>query len=108
MKRLKLLGFFLLLAGTAHAGYLVQGATITEVANTGSNQAKFTIRTTGGTGPCVGSTYIFFPASAAVDESSFSRAYAAALIALTTGMKVDILNYSSDSCDGAAFIGVKK
>jgi hypothetical protein len=36
------------------AGYLVQNATIVRIANTDSNQTKFSVLTFGGTGPCAG------------------------------------------------------
>jgi hypothetical protein len=93
----------------AHAGYLAVGVTVTKVSNTNSNDQSFVVTFTGGTGPCTsgtGSTFVIFPLSAAPDADTHKRAYAAALLALTTGMRVTLYNYTSDSCTGASYIEV--
>jgi hypothetical protein len=91
----------------AYAGYLVSDATVTHVANTaGNTPALFVVQVSGGTGPCAnGATiWITFPLSAAADADAYKRAYAAAMTALVTGMRVSIYNYANDNCDGASYI----
>ncbi len=92
--------------------YVALDSNITEVINTNGNSAAFSVKVSGGTGPCAGKA-ITFPAAAAGDYSNgrsemHNRAYSAALTALTTGMKVDIHNYVNGDCLNAVFIRVKK
>ena len=98
----------LLFSASASAGWIVRGGTISLVTNTGSNQAKFGVKTTGGTGPCAEAGYITFPFDAATNERIHTRAYSAALTAFTTGVKVNIHNYENDACDRAVFIELTK
>jgi hypothetical protein len=44
--------------------------------------------------------------SAAPDADTHRRAYAAALTALSLGLRVTVYNYSGDACDGASYIEV--
>jgi len=97
-----------LLSTHLHAGFLIQGATVTLVANTSQNSNNFAIHTAGGTGPCASATQIIFPLSAAPSEAVHTKAYSTALTALTAGLKVSIYNYSSDLCDGAVNISISK
>jgi hypothetical protein len=89
----------------AAGGYIVKQATITSVTNTSNNQSVFTVKVSGGTGTCT-NTGIVFQLSDAGDASVLNRAYAAALLALSTGMPVNIFNYVDTTCDHAAFIEV--
>jgi len=89
--------------------YIVSGATVTKVMNTYSNKAQFAITVSGGSGVCA-NKIIIFPLSATVGENkeSHSRAYATALTAITTDIKVDVYNYSGSDCNNASFIRMNK
>jgi hypothetical protein len=89
---------------TAHAGDLVVNGAVVRVANTGDNQPVFSIQVSGGSPNLCGGGWITFPVSAAADVEAHRRAYAAALLALSTGMNVRVYNYQSNSCDSAAYI----
>ena len=93
--------------GSASAGYIASGAVITSIANTAGNQKNFSITVTGGTGPC-SETVIVFPEVDAADAKAHQRAYAAALLAFTTGARVSIYNYLDEGCMRASFIQVIK
>ena len=97
-----------LFAANAQAGYIATGARVTHVSSTNGNTASFQVMVAGGTGPCTSEsgTWVVFPLSAAPDADTHKRAYAAALLALTTGMPVILFNYSSDSCTGASYVDV--
>ena len=88
-------------------GYVVQNATVIEVTNTGGNQQNFVVHTTGGTGSCINGN-VTFPLAYAADSQAHQRAYAAALLAFSTGAKVSIYNYVSNACDQVAFIDLSK
>jgi hypothetical protein len=97
----------LVIVGTAaNAGLLSQGGTIVRVANTSGNQSLFVVLVAGGSGPCPNGQWIAFPTYAAGDAEVHKRAYAMALLALTTGMKVAIHNYNNDNCNEAAYIEI--
>lgn len=87
--------------------WLVQGGTVTDVANTINDTDNFAIRVTGGTTNLC-SNWITFPKAEAADPETHERAYATALTALTTGVKVNIYNYDDSSCDKAVAIAVVK
>ncbi|WP_444894448.1 DUF5992 family protein [Microbulbifer sp. TRSA001] len=96
--------------GWASGGYIAQSVEITAVANTAANGMSFTVKTANGNGLCNGES-ITFPLSVAGNagnnEEIHSRAYAAALTALTTGKKVSIYSYEDSSvCNRAAFIEI--
>jgi hypothetical protein len=88
----------------AGAADLVIGGRVVRLSNTGNNSTLFSIEVAGGSTNLCGSSWIHFPASAAGDAEIHKRAYAAALVALTTGMPVRVYNYQSNSCDAAAYI----
>jgi Family of unknown function (DUF5992) len=91
------------MAGSAVAGDLALNARVVRVANTGNNSTVFSVAVSGGSlNLCSG--WITFPVSAAPDADTHKRAYAAALLALSSGMLVRVHNYSSDSCEGASYI----
>lgn len=96
-----------LLGKESFAGYIANSVTITNIANTASNRSEFAIRTTGGTSLCDGQ-WIVFPALDASDTPAHQRAYANALLALTTGLKVNIYNYYDETCSRASFIELTK
>ena len=87
----------------AAGGYVVNDATIANIANTNGNTPAFVVTVTGGTGPCAG-TNITFTQSAATDADTFKRAYAAAILAFTTGSTVSIYNYTDTTCTNAVYI----
>jgi hypothetical protein len=89
----------------ANAAYIVQNARLARVTNTDGNQTKFAVLVADGTGPCAGQ-WIQFPLWAAPDADTHKRAYAALLMALATGMKVTIYNYTDDSCTLASYVEV--
>lgn len=105
---LMVISFGLLVCESAQAGYIVVGATVTHVSSTNGNNQAFQVQVAGGTGPCANATgsWVIFPLSAAADADAHKRAYAAALLALTTGMRVTFVNYSNDSCNGASYVDI--
>ena len=113
MKKLVFIGLITILSSHLIAGeYIAIGSEITQVFNTNGNTPSFGIVVTGGSGPCVG-RQITFPISAAGDikdgkSNIHLRAYSTSLTALTTGLKVDIHNYSGSDCKNAAFIRIKR
>jgi hypothetical protein len=91
----------------ANAGLLASGATISHLANTSNDSTTFALQLVGGSGPCTGGTiWIWFPVSAAADADAHKRAYATAMMAIATGLRVSIHNYTNDNCDGASYIEV--
>lgn len=90
-------------AGPAAAGDLVMEARVAKITNTGSNGNTFGIKVSGGSLNLCGTGWISFPASA-TDADSHKRAYAAALLALSTGVPVRVHNYQNNDCDTASYI----
>lgn len=97
----------LLWAANAQGGYLLTGGTLTTVTNTAGNSPQFAVIANGGSGPCVGQ-WISFPRDATPDTDNHKRAFALAILAHTTGAKVNIYNYESNACDRAVFIELTK
>lgn len=97
-----------LFSANAYAGYIVVGATVTHISSTNGNNQSFQVQVAGGTGPCTNGTgmWVVFPLSAAPDADTHKRAYAAAMLALATGMRVTLYNYSDDGCTGASYVDV--
>jgi hypothetical protein len=90
---------------TSFAGsYIVTSATITAVISTSGNTAAFVVETQGGTRTCTGGIQITFNQSDSPDADTFKRAYAAALVALTTGIHVTIYNYQASTCGHASYL----
>ena len=77
--------------------YLIQGATVTGVQNTSDNGDNFTITVAGGSGICSNSV-IIFPSTGVISQTVHDRGYKAALTALAQNLKVDVYNYSNNSC----------
>ena len=104
-----LLRVWLIIASfNAYSGtYVVLDAEITNIANTSSNGANFALATKGGTGPCTNQWIVFYESDAS-NSNAHQRAYSTALMAFATGLKVNIHNYTSSSCDHASYIEVKK
>jgi Family of unknown function (DUF5992) len=96
------------LALEVNAGWLAWDAQLTAVTNTSGNTDSFVVLFTGGTGACASQGQVTFPRDATTSQEVLRRAYATALMALATGMKVNIYNYESDSCDRAAHIWISK
>lgn len=92
----------------AQAGYIAQGAVIKQLSNMGGNANAFGVEIVGGSGPSSSSTsaWIWFPVGAAPDGPTHQRAYAAAMMAMSMGLRVKIFNYSSDDCNNASFISI--
>ena len=85
-------------------GYLVTNATVVSVSNSANNIEAFSILTTGSTsGPCGTSSIFFYPAKAG-SQGIYERAYKQAMVALVTGKKIHVWNYSGLNCDGASYI----
>jgi hypothetical protein len=97
-----------LFCASARAGQIVTGATVIHVSSTNGNTTAFQVLVAGGVGVCTSETgtWIVFPLSAAADADTHKRTYAAALLALATGMRVNLHNYASDSCTGASYVDV--
>ena len=91
-----------------HSGELIRDATVIEVSNTYYNGPDFMIILKGGTGTCLSATrtMITFPESKKQSDESYKQSFAIALSALSTGMKVRVHNFESDSCLGANFISI--
>jgi len=90
-------GVVLGVASPARAGYLVKGANVIHVENTSSNGDNFAILVKGGQGPCV-NQYIIFPKSGVANTDVYERGYKGALTALIFGLKINVYDYSGDSC----------
>jgi hypothetical protein len=89
----------------AHADRLVTGGRLVKVLSTRMpNDASFVVLTEGGSGPCATNWIYFYPSGASSPEIQ-QRSYAAALLALSTGMRVDI-DATDTSCLGAYLISV--
>ena len=93
-----------LLTVPAQAGDLVTNGRVVRIANTGNNQAVFSIEVSGGTQNLCAGGWITFPASAAADAATHARAYATALLAFSTGALVRVYNYQNNTCDTAAYL----
>lgn len=94
----------LFLSCTSFAGDLVQNGRIVRIANTSSNQSVFEILVSGGSYNLCGGGWINFPVSAAPDVDTHKRAYASALLAMTTGALVRVYNYLGTDCSTASYI----
>lgn len=100
---------FLTASIACNAGELVVDASILEVANTNTGDASFAVKIQGGTGVCAGSSvWIVFPEVRKASDASYNQAFAAALAALASDMKVRIHNFVDNSCGGATFISISK
>jgi hypothetical protein len=96
-----------LIGGTAGAGTLVADAVVTTVFNSRvENDSSFVVYTQGGTGPCTNGLVIAFYPTGGSDADKVRRAYAAALLALTTGYRVTISNDNNTTCTAAVHIAV--
>jgi Family of unknown function (DUF5992) len=95
----------LAMAIPAHADWLVTGGRIVKIHSTrAASDASFVVLTEGGTGPCAAYWIYFYPTGACSPEIQ-KRSYAAALMALSTGMRVDIAA-TDTNCEGAFVISV--
>lgn len=101
-----LLALLALCCANAHAGNIVTGATVLHVGNTNNNLDAFRVFVAGGTGPCTSASGVWVVFPVGTDPDIHKRAYAAALLALTTGMHVTLFNYTDDACTGASYIDV--
>ena len=93
-------------AVNAAGASLVSVGTITQVTNTSGNGPVFAVQVVGGINNTCLNQWIYFNQSDAPDLATFQRAYANALLALTTGIPVTIYNYSDASCGHASYIGL--
>jgi hypothetical protein len=87
--------------------YITQGGTITWMSNTASNTQSFTVAISGGGETCINNQATFNLADSP-DAATFQRAYAAALLALVTGMPVYIYNYQDTTCNHASYVGLNQ
>jgi hypothetical protein len=98
--------FFVALS--ASAGTLVSGGRITKIGNTRSSlDPSFIVFVEGGAGPCANNWLYFYPSGSSNAEIQ-KRAYAAALLALSTNATVTIEAASTDSCLDAYYIGISQ
>ena len=82
------------------AAPIVVGAQIAKVLNIRSpNDASFVVLTQGGSGSCAGQWIYFYPSGASNQEAQ-KRAYVAVMMALATGMRVDIES-ADTACENA-------
>ena len=96
------------LATDAYSGELIRNATVVEVASNYSGGAEFTIKLSGGNGLCENAPWIIFPEAEAGSTTSHKHAIAISLLAFSTGQKVRIHSFDSDSCFKADFIAISK
>lgn len=99
------------LALAAPGSTIAMNATIIDVASSIDNGASFAVLLSGGTGKCtVGvngvGPWVAFPEAKAQSPTAYRHSYALALLALSSGKKVRIHNYTDDNCYGANFISV--
>jgi hypothetical protein len=110
MNIFKTVGILLLLVSSScFSGELVKNSTIIDIGSSSDGLTdNFYIRTSGGVGPCAGSS-IVFKRTAAMSAEFFNRLYSTALMAYTTNAKkVRIYNPADDSCRAATYIQVTK
>lgn len=84
---------------------LLSGGKVVKIANTrGASDASFVILTQGGNGPCSNGWIYFYPTGASTPEMQ-KRAYAAVMLAIATGMRIDVeAPTGSTSCLDAYFV----
>lgn len=102
--------FLALLASplSSFAGELALDSTVLKVRNTSNNSDTFEVVLDKNVKNCFGNV-IAFPSSAAPNKETHARAYASALTALTTGLKVRIYAYAdADECKKASYIELTK
>ena len=108
LKRLYIVGLLALLVpaidALAAGAYLVQGGIVTKISSTNANLSAFAIQVSGGSVNTCASIWINFNQADAPDAATFTRAYAAALLALTTGVPVQIYNYYDTTCQRAGLV----
>lgn len=108
MKTATMAGLLICLCtANAQGGYVLTGGTLTAVTSTAGNAPQFAVIANDGGGPCIGQ-WIAFPRDATPDIDNHKRAFALAVLAHTTGAKVTIYNYESDSCSRAVYIELTK
>lgn len=94
----------------ANAGWLVNGAKISGIANIANDIDHFEVSSDGsGTGVCENSA-VFFKVQNMPDQSkdALARAVAIASTAFAMDLYIYIYNYDGDNCDGASYIKVSK
>ena len=109
MKLNNILGFiFFGISLNINAGEIARG-NIDEMYNSLSGQNAFGILMSATSlGPCAGRWVKIQEANFPNNIESYKFAFSMAMTAIATGKKIRIHNYSSDSCDGATFIGLYK
>jgi hypothetical protein len=94
-----------LFSAAADADVLINGGRIVKIANTRSaSDPSFIVFVEGGTGNCANGWLYFYPSGASNPEIQ-KRAYAAALMAMATGARVDV-EATTNSCTDAYVITV--
>jgi hypothetical protein len=87
--------------GSALADPLVAGARIAKILNVRNvGDSSFVLQTEGGTGICNSWIYFYPTSTSTAALEAQKRAYAAALMAMSTGMRVDIESVDA-TCSGA-------
>ncbi len=114
----KILSLVLLVSALqVQAGWLAEGVTVYQVANSISPQFnspsnstdRFALKVTGGTlDVCQGAWIVFEKSYFGSNPEAYTRAYTLAMTAYATGSKVKVHNLNSDSCNGATSIQIFK
>jgi hypothetical protein len=90
------------------AGEIAKGK-VEEVLNIVGSEKQFGINmSSGATGPCAGQWIYFKESNPSQNIDNYKFAFSLATTALVADKRIRIHNYSSDTCDGATFIGLYK
>jgi predicted Na+-dependent transporter len=96
------------LASNIQAGEIARGQ-VEEVVNIiGSEKLFGVILSASASGVCAGKWIRFKEINFGDNSESYKFAFSMATTAVVSGKNVRVHNYSSDSCDGATFIGLYK
>lgn len=94
-------------SASVNADSLIVGGKVVRMANTrGAGDTSFAMFTQGGNGLCSNGWVYFYPTGASTLEMQ-KRAYAAVMLAMATGMRIDVeAQAGSTSCLDAYFVAV--
>lgn len=87
----------------AAATWLAKNAVVEEVWSSNNDEDVFYVKVSGQTGPC---SEIEFSSANAQSAQAYSHAFSLVSTALVHNKKVNILNYSEDSCTGANYVAL--
>lgn len=110
MKKIALMSLFLFSA-TSHAGWLIgsspngvdfDSSTVKGISSDWGNTGNFAVLTEGGAGPCINQWIVF--SKEKMSPETYRGSFEIAQMAFIHGFKVNIFNYTDNSCEGAEFI----